>query len=104
MKEYTVNFLIWWYLFKVKNAFYFARFWIVFFLVYTRTLPMIKNLTRPLYGDKSRGGRFIGLFIRGWWVVFGGAISLILSIPFMLFVVIIVILPILPIIQLIRIF
>lgn len=61
---------------------------------------MLTNIYRPLYGDSSRMGRVIGVFIRFWWVIFGGIVSFVYISPFLATWLILIALPFIPIIQL----
>ncbi len=82
MTQYLKGFFIWWFYYVARIQL--ARFSTVFYFVanYTRTLPMFLNLAKPLYGDKSAAGRFMGIFIRFNWVIFGGAITALIVIPY----------------------
>jgi hypothetical protein len=67
----------------------------------TLTIPMAKNLFRPMFGDSSSMGRFVGFFIRIWWVWLGGIMSTIMIVPNVILGLILLILPAVPFIYLI---
>jgi hypothetical protein len=102
MREYTLNFFIWFYIYKVKDfaLTVYGRF--VFILIYTRTLPMIRNIYKPMFGDNDLIGRLIGFFIRFWWSLFGLIISLVYITPFVIAFIIFILLPLIPIAMLIK--
>lgn len=102
MKEYTLNFFIWYYIYKVRDLglTVYSRF--VFILILTRTLPMIKNIYKPMFGDNDIVGRLIGLFIRFWWSLFGLIVSVVYIIPFVIAFIIFILLPLIPIFMLIK--
>lgn len=60
---------------------------------------MVRNFGRPLYGDTSPAGRLMGFFIRFWWIIFGGVISIIFIIPFIAGLLVSIVLPFIPIYQ-----
>lgn len=70
-------------------------------MIRTKALPMLKYITKPLYGDESFIGKIIGPVIRLFWGVGGLIISLFFSLPFILFVPIIILIPLAPILQVI---
>ncbi len=98
MKEYTIGVAEWWYGIKVKEILNFVIFRITFLLVLTKTLPMIKSYTKPLYGDNSKMGRVIGVFIRTWWIILGSFTVAVLSIPYIALLIFAIVLPLLPIV------
>lgn len=101
MQEYFINFFLWWYLVKVKAAFFNAIKNLVFYMNLTLALPMAQNLFVPMFRDKSSGGKALSLFIRFWWVGFGTIASIAISLPYFVFALFLLILPVLPIIQII---
>ncbi len=65
----VVRFPFWWYTAGTKNV---ARFvWLELLAIVNRlSLPILwRNLLKPMYGDYSRSGRIISLFMR--LIVFG---------------------------------
>jgi hypothetical protein len=101
MQQYLINFFVWWYAIKVRNAAKRAVQWFIFILEYTNTLTMARYLTVPLYQDMSRMGRLVGLVIRGTWVWFGGMLSVVLSLPLWIFLVIYAALPVIVIAEIV---
>ena len=97
MQEYLLNFFIWWYAIQAKNMLYRVRRWELFLLMYTNTLPMLRNLNQPLFQDYSRIGKAIGFVIRLIWVILGGTVVLLLMIPLLALVLVYALLPILAI-------
>lgn len=65
----------------------------------TRTLPMVRNFTTPLFRDSSGFGKAISVFIKFWWIGFGTLLSVIKTLPKFLIFLVIVALPIVPLIQ-----
>ncbi len=101
MKEYILNFFLWWYVIKVNQ---FARRVVglsVYVLEYTNTLPMAQNFFVPLYQDESSAGRFISFIVRLVWVWFGGMISLVVILPLIAVLLVYVALPLLLIFQIV---
>lgn len=74
----------------------------VFLLNLTNTLPMAKNLFVPMFGDNTGAGKFIGVFIRFWWIGFGTLFSIIMILPYLTGLIILIILPFLPLVQVAR--
>ena len=100
MQEYFVNFIVWYYLIKVKNFIkleVIGRF--IYLLNLTSALPMAQNLLSPMFQDHSITGRFVGFFIRFWWMTFGLLISIIVIVPFVVFAAILIVLPFVPFLQ-----
>ena len=93
----------WWYAVMVKD---FWRNYVVGRLVYnlnlTNTLPMAKHISDPLFQDDSGLGKSFGFIIRFLWIGVGSSISVVVTIPFLLYGVFLLILPFVPIIQLVR--
>ena len=84
----------------------FWRNYVVGRLVYnlnlTNTLPMAKHISDPLFQDDSGLGKSFGFIIRFLWIGVGSSISVVVTIPFLLYGVFLLILPFVPIIQLVR--
>ncbi len=99
MREYFLNFFVWYYLIKFGEYLRFVRFVFVFLMMKTNALPMIKYIKYPMFGDYSRLGKIIGPILRFFWALIGSIISLIVIIPFLFLVPIVFLLPILPVIQ-----
>lgn len=99
MAEYTINFIIWWYFYKLPEISRTILFQYVFMLNKTRSLPMAQNLFKPLYGDTSSTGILIGIPIRFFWMMGGGILSTLYIIPFVLFLLLFATLPLVPVIQ-----
>ncbi len=102
MNEYFYNAFYWWYMIKVKEYFLFVRRRYLFMLNRTDSLPMARNMFRPMFGDETKMGYMIGIFIRIWWVSIGVTLSSFLIIPYILFGVFLFLLPLIPFIQLFR--
>lgn len=86
MRIIIVNYFTWWYLFVVKKAFttlVFNPF--VFSLYKTKTLPMLKNFSIPLFRSTEWGGKYFSFFIRSCWIILGTAISFLKVIPGLFF-------------------
>jgi len=99
MQEYLINFFIWYYLIRVQKYIHYQvieRF--IYLLNRTDTLPMAQNLFHPLFQDNSFSGRFIGFFIRFWWITIGIIVSILLIVPNIVISIILVTLPFIPII------
>lgn len=94
MKALTIDFFIWWYRFKSIEQLDMLRYRLFYYLHITRTLPMLQNIFYPLFGDNRWSGRFVGFFIRFWWIIIGGIITTIIMIPFVIYTVAFIALPI----------
>jgi len=101
MREYVFNFWFWWYAVQIPLWGRSLLTRTSFFLNYTNTLPMAKNLLVPLFQDNSGIGKVISLPIRLVWVWWGGMLSMLLVLPYLLAWVVAGILPVLTIIVLI---
>jgi hypothetical protein len=100
MKEYLINFFVWYYFIKVKGFFTESILLHFSFLMnQTNTLPMARNLTKPLFQDESSLGKYLGMFIRFWWVGFGTLYCLILIIPRLLIGLLLLVMPFIPVVQ-----
>ncbi len=100
MYKFVLNFFVWWYLIVVKEFFedyVVGRF--IYNLNITNTLPMAKNLTVPLFQDDSGAGKAFSFVIRFVWIGVGSVVSLLTTIPFLLFGLLILVLPFLPFVQ-----
>lgn len=81
IKDYFINFWIWWYYVKGKGTISFIfRYWMLV-LGALNVVPMLANLFVPLYQDYSLMGRFVSFIIRAVWGVSGLFIFLIAGIP-----------------------
>jgi hypothetical protein len=97
IKKYIINFWLWWYRIEVKEfGRNMLRLW-MYMLGRFNVVPMATNLFTPLYQDYSAVGRMISLIIRSVWVVVGGSLQLIVTIPIVIIFVILVFLPLIPI-------
>ena len=94
MKDYIINFFVWYYQIFVLGFF---RDHVVLrfssLLNQTNALPSARNIGKPLYQDSSSLGKFLGLVIRLWWVATGSIISSVFIIPNILIFLVIVLLP-----------
>lgn len=92
----------WWYVILVKE---FWRSYVLGRLVYnlnlTNTLPMAKHISDPLFQDDSGIGKSFGFIIRFIWIGIGSSISVIVTVPFLIFGIFLLVLPLLPLIQLV---
>jgi len=93
MKEYLFNYFIWWYFFKSKEVWEWAYSEFIFMMNLTGSLPMLKNLKKPLFGDKRLSGRIVGFGIRSFWGFLGMIISVIYFLPYLLLFLIYLIIP-----------
>ena len=59
----------------------------------TNTLPMARNLTKPLFQDPTGAGRVIGVFIRFGWVWIGSIMTLLVAIPIIILYICFVVFP-----------
>ncbi|MEO6728955.1 MAG: hypothetical protein ABIM99_03470 [Candidatus Dojkabacteria bacterium] len=94
MKDYIVNFFVWYYQIFVLGFFRESvglRF--SFLLNQTNALPSAKNISKPLFQDTSSLGKYLGVIIRLWWIATGSIISFIFIIPNVLIFLIILLLP-----------
>ena len=94
MKDYIINFFVWYYQIFVLGFFRDSvalRF--SFLLNETNALPSARNIGKPLYQDASSLGRYLGILIRLWWIATGSVISFIFIIPNVLIFIIIFLLP-----------
>jgi len=99
IKDYIINFWLWWYFVKVKEiGQILLRYWL-FLLGYLNVVPMVKNFFIPLYQDYTFIGRVISFIIRFIWVVVGSIIQIIATVPLIFLFIIIFFLPIIPIIM-----
>ncbi|MEP7103849.1 MAG: hypothetical protein ABI721_04030 [Candidatus Dojkabacteria bacterium] len=82
MKEYILNFFVWYYQIFVLGFFrdhVTLRF--SYLLNVTNALPNAKNFGKPLYQDSSSLGKFLGIIIRLWWIASGSVVSFIFIVP-----------------------
>lgn len=96
MKDYIINFFVWYYQIFVLGFFrdhVALRF--SFLLNQTNALPSARNIRKPLYQDSSSLGMLLGVVIRAWWIATGSVISFILIIPNVALFSLILILPLL---------
>ncbi|MCA9379251.1 hypothetical protein KC640_02375 [Candidatus Dojkabacteria bacterium] len=101
MREYIINFWVWWYLVKVPEWGREVARRIIFVLEYTNTLTMARNLTLPLFQDNSGIGKMLAILIRGTWVWLGGMFSAVIAIPLLILFVILVFLPLITLWQIV---
>lgn len=81
MRDYIINFWVWWFLVKVPEWGRLVVGRIIFTLEYTNTLTMARNLTVPLFQDDSGMGKVLSFLIRGVWVWWGGMFTVVIAIP-----------------------
>ncbi|MFS8131376.1 MAG: hypothetical protein ACMG57_05375 [Candidatus Dojkabacteria bacterium] len=82
MKDYIINFFVWYYQIFVLGFFrdhVALRF--SFLLNQTNALPSARNFSKPLYQDNSSLGKSLGVIIRFWWIATGSLISFIFILP-----------------------
>ncbi len=94
MKDYVINFFVWYYQIFVLGFFrehVALRF--SFLLNQTNALPSAKNFSKPLFQDSSSLGKWLGMIIRLWWIASGSVISFIFIIPNVLIFLVILVLP-----------
>jgi hypothetical protein len=99
LKNYIINFWIWWYIIKGQDfAKTLWRFWL-FSFTYLRIGPMFANLFSPLYQDRTWTGRIIAFPIRIIWGTIGLVLQIILTIIEIFTFVFYLLLPIVPVIE-----
>lgn len=81
LKDYVINFVLWWYTVEVVNIFNRAYTWMGFMLNYTNTLVMAQNLFVPMYKDTTSIGKSISFIVRITWIWFGGIATTIVTLP-----------------------
>jgi len=96
MKEYLINFFVWWYVYKMSDYALYIKHRFTFLMIQTRALPMLKYLFTPLYGYDSFTGIIISFFIRITWGFWGLVLCCILVFPFLISFFIAMVLPLLP--------
>lgn len=102
VKKYFFNFWIWWYGVQLVYVFQtIYSFWSMS-LANMNILPMMSNLFVPMYQDQSFTGKMISFVVRLLWVVFGGLLQFLITIPLLLILLIWILLPFLCIIQIFR--
>jgi hypothetical protein len=84
IRDYFINFWVWWYFVKVPEWGEALLHRLMFVLQYTNTLVMAQNLTVPLFQDDSGVGKLLSFIIRGVWVWVGGMISAVMALPLIL--------------------
>jgi len=102
MKEYLVNFFLWWYRSVVVHSFEAATSRLTYALYSTNTLPMAQNWLRPLFQDESRMGKALAVIIRSLWIWVGGIVSVVMALPSFVVFLLTLVLPLLAILQIIR--
>jgi hypothetical protein len=103
MKDYIINFFVWYYQIFVLGFFRESvslRF--AFLLNQTNALPSAKNISKPLFQDSSSLGKYLGMIIRLWWIASGSVVSFIFIIPNVLVFLFILVLPLILPIQIIN--
>jgi len=97
MKNYLVNFFVWWYGYIFLNYFKCKVYQKYINLLYkNRVIPMIMSYREPLYGDNSYFGRILGVIIRTAWITLGSISGTIKIIPYLFFLLLIFCLPFWP--------
>lgn len=104
IKQYFLNFWIWWYIINARiiGQNLLAKW--NFTLGVLNLVPMLSNLFVPLYQDYSRMGIIVSLPIRLTWVVGGTIIQILVTIPLIMAYLLYLILPLLPIFAVISFF
>lgn len=96
MIKYFYNFWVWWYFAKAYDiATSLMNRWL-FIYNYMNLPSMIENFIVPLYQDQSGVGKFISVIIRSVWIILGGVIMLLLTVPMIIIFGIYLLLPIMP--------
>jgi hypothetical protein len=94
MREYVINYFVWWYWIRLKDVAKGALSQLMFYLQYTNALPMARYLFVPLYQDNTGVGRIISVIIRLTWAWIGGVLSVMMAVPNFIFLLLWVLLPV----------
>lgn len=97
MKNYTVDFFLWWYLINGKNIFSKLITNWRFTLESLNLVPMMKNLFLPLFQDYTWEGKLIAVPFRLLWVIFGLIFQIFYSIGLLIVLLVYIVCPLLPI-------
>jgi hypothetical protein len=98
MKNYILNFFLWWYLVNGKDVFSkLVTNW-RYTLEAMNLVPMLRNLFAPLYQDYSWEGKLVAIPFRIFWVLFGIFFQLLYTFGLIIVLIGYLLVPILPII------
>jgi hypothetical protein len=98
MKNYILNFFLWWYLVNGKDVFSkLVTNW-RYTLEAMNLVPMLRNLFAPLYQDYSWEGKLVAIPFRIFWVLFGIFFQLLYTLGLIVVLIGYLLVPILPII------
>ena len=102
LKNYLLDFWVWWYWFALKRVLFEARKYWNFTAGYLNIVPMLRNLFRPMFQDNTWEGKLVAIPFRLIWSFFGIIILAIYSILLFTGILIYLLIPILPVLVLLN--